>query len=339
MSKDNSNTSDQPKEVTTPEKGVDNVTPTTSRDNKLLEKQRLMAGQDFSMTKVDQSEIKKASEAQSSAFQLVDGHSVVAASKKASDKAAPVGEKHAMAIQPGEIQVDQGVSPRRKAEVEHWLQTVPDHLRQALLASHCKCRIIVNVNLSPDLAKEASEAARGQNHTIDQLPMFYSPSKNAIIFVDRASRTVQEQKVEAKVNASIDYQRRNGLQSYGDGKENLNNFDVKSLTYAGIERNGWHEMGHAIDQAVLKKFSARHDFDAAFQEGAKSLNTEERHRLNYFLTNKDELFAEIFAIKHVPDPKKQVSDEIILKHFSKLIKLMHDQAQVKDSSGTKHPLF
>jgi hypothetical protein len=376
MATENSNTPDRPTEVNQPAKsGDDNLKTARNVDNKVIEKQRLMEAQDFSVTKVDSNAIKQANQAPQSAFQVVDGGAVLAASKKSEaqaqpDRAAtvPAGgetvygasghkelpsskanhsdaaaektrDKQPNAIKPGEIEMEPGVSQKRRDEVEHWWQSVPPHLREAVLNSHCKARIIVNVDQSPALKQEASTEARGHHETIDQLPMFYSPSLNRIIFADKASRTAQEQQVQKKVDTTIEQQERGGVKTYGGGKENLNNFDVKSLSYASIERNGWHEMGHAIDQAVLHKFSASKDFKSAFAEGVASLNATDRASLSYFVNNKDELFAEVFALKHTPAEKRTPRDQLIVDHFSKLIKVMHDEAKVKDSAGHEHALF
>jgi hypothetical protein len=97
MTIEHSKNSDQTGEVNKPEKqsGDDSLKKDRTVDNKVIEKKRAIAAQDFSVSDIDTEAIKQANEARKNAFQLVDDGAVVAASKRPNAALAP--DSHATA--------------------------------------------------------------------------------------------------------------------------------------------------------------------------------------------------------------------------------------------------
>jgi len=317
--------------------GDDGLKAARTADNDLIQKQRLAASQGFSLSESETTAIKQANQAKQNAFALVEGGDVIASAKK-NDRRAGY-DKQLTTAKSDEIEIESGVSSKRRKEVETWWQSVPQFLREAVTSSGCKVKVIVNAELTPELKKEASEAARGHHISIDELPMFYSPSLKKIIFVDKPTKTAHEQQIQQQVEDSVKKEAKAGVQTYGDGAQNLNNFDAKSQSFANIKRNGWHEMGHSIDQAVLHGFSQRADYQTAFKHGLDSLPENLKNELSYFIHNRDEMFAEIFAIEHTPPAQRDKRDKDILDKFKELIKVMHEHAKVKNKDGSEQPIF
>lgn len=62
------------------------------------------------------------------------------------------------------------------------------------------------------------------------------------------------------------------MQTFGSSdRYNLDAVDPKIVSYDHIERNAWHEPGHALDWAALNGFSRRQDFLDAIQDGERAL--------------------------------------------------------------------
>lgn len=241
-----------------------------------------------------------------------------------------------------EILVASGVDRDYAKRVRDWWSVVPEHIRKLAVHAHTTIRVVNHINDDPRLLAAAREHARGHaEETVAHLPMFYSPQTNALVFASKPALTRSEQAEKDKVDAYANHQSLRGVQSFG--KSDPHAYDPKSRNFAALERNGWHELGHALEQMVLSRMAARSDFKNAFDEAVKKIPAEEKKALDYFVRSetgmprghehdgaRQELFAEIFAIRHIPDDQRTGRDRLILKRFEAVIKIM---------AADKHNLF
>ncbi len=165
--------------------------------------------------------------------------------------------------------------------------------------------ITVYAHSSDVPANLANQHARGhsQDQSTKHLPMFYEHRSKSLVFIEKPELTLVEQKWKDDVEETRKKQSQKGIQDFGP----LKNYDPKASRYAPIERNGWHELGHALDKAVLSGLTQKTAFDKAYHADISALSPKVIQDFHYFtapdLINnqkdfsraKQELFAELTA--------------------------------------------
>ncbi|MBP7862115.1 hypothetical protein KA183_10555 [bacterium] len=217
-----------------------------------------------------------------------------------------------------------GVSRKFWERVDNFARQVPHNLQSALVKN--QVRIIVYANSSQLPPGLAEEHARG--HTNFQknknLPMLYDVGNRAISFIEKPDLTDDEQSWKKSVEDTRNHIQSKGVQDYGP----LRDFDAKSIRYEPIERNGWHELGHAVDVAVLHGFTKGAEFDKAYKADMSRIPLNSPKWISYYVAPehtirlenqfdraKKELFAQIFAISLMPQSQLQQPDSILKELF------------------------
>ncbi len=199
--------------------------------------------------------------------------------------------------------VNPNVSKEFRARVDYFSRQIPSAMQDALVQSGVSITVYAHSSDVP--ANLANQHARGhsQDQSTKHLPMFYEHRSKSLVFIEKPELTLVEQKWKDDVEETRKKQSQKGIQDFGP----LKNYDPKASRYAPIERNGWHELGHALDKAVLSGFTQKTDFDKAYHADISVLSPKVIQDFRYFtapdLINnqknfsraKQELFAELAA--------------------------------------------
>jgi len=231
--------------------------------------------------------------------------------------------------------VNPNVSKEFRLRVDHFAKQIPFSIQQAL--SKNGVGITVYSNSSEVPSDLANRHARGHSYdqSIKNLPMFYEPRSKSLVFIEHPALTSVEQKWQDDAQKTVETNEKKGVLDL-----NLKNFDAKSVRYDPIERNGWHELGHAVEQTILQGLTKRADFNALFLRELKAINTPDLRDLSYF-TNPDnpkiepktyvrakqEVFAQIFLTFLMPNNKLNSQDRKLMKCFSQTGALIKSEAK------------
>ncbi len=199
--------------------------------------------------------------------------------------------------------VNPNVSNEFRTRVDYFSRQIPSAMQDALVRSGVSITVYAHSSDVP--ANLANQHARGhsQDQLTKNLPMFYEARNKSLVFIEHPALTSVEQGWKDDVEDTRKKQSQKGIQDFGP----LKNYDPKASRYAPIERNGWHELGHALDKAVLHGFTQNADFDKAYHADISVLSPKVLQDFQYFTApdlinnqkdfsrGKQELFAELAA--------------------------------------------
>jgi len=232
--------------------------------------------------------------------------------------------------------VNPNVSKEFRTRVDYFSRQIPSAMQDALVRSGVSITVYAHSSDVP--ANLANQHARGhsQDQLTKNLPMFYEARNKSLVFIEHPALTSVEQGWKDDVEDTRKKQSQKGIQDFGP----LKNYDPKASRYAPIERNGWHELGHAIDQAVLNGLTKRADYNVVFQKEVAAINEFDRKDLWYFTSPdstsanhktferaKQEVFAQLFLTIFLPRKNLNVQDLKLMKSFPQTFKLIKADAK------------
>lgn len=241
--------------------------------------------------------------------------------------------------------VNPNVSKEFRSRVDYFSRQIPPAMQDALVRSGVSITVYAQSSDVP--ANLANQHARGhsQDQSAKHLPMFYEPRSKALVFIEKPDLTPVEQGWKDDVEHTRETISKKGVSDFGP----LRDFDAKALRYAPIERNGWHELGHALDKAVLGGISDSAAFDAIYKSEYALLSPDDRRNLSYFVTPdynstkaetfqraKQEIFAELFLSLFVSEQLKSTRDLILKDTFPKTFRLIHQKISKLLQGSTDH---
>lgn len=234
------------------------------------------------------------------------------------------------------LEAHTGVSAKFAERVSAFVDQIPENLQKLAAAKGVTVAIYANSSQLPKYIVEGHARRHQGNETVGNLPTFYNAASKRLIFVEKPDLNPREQRAQDQIDRSQAVRGEKGVQSYGATAS----FDPKSLSYAPLERNGWHEFGHALDVTVFNGLSKDEKFDDAFQRARKQMSPAEIEYLSYFSAEelgitrahnfdaaRQELFAEFFAISHVRDsqsPSVQLAlrDRLLVAAFRPALEVL-----------------
>lgn len=225
------------------------------------------------------------------------------------------------------------VSAGFASRVGDFVHTIPPKLQSLMKDHHIGISVFANASQLPESIR-AVQARRHESHeTYSNLPMFYNPATNSIVIVEKPDLTKSEALAKDAVDQTRATNAAKGVQTFG--KE----YDPKAEHYQGIERNGWHELGHALDFTALHNMSQSKSFDAAFHAGlgrVAAMDASKQNVIGYFFradasagkgheydAAKQELLAEIVAAYRAPVSTRGARDQILIQAFPEVVNLMN----------------
>jgi hypothetical protein len=219
----------------------------------------------------------------------------------------PLPEKTAEQVK--QVEFKSGVSFDFKQSAKEWMQSLPADIVQK--TNDAGIRIIFADNAKQVVPNADQMPARGHSNgeTIAMQPGFYYPPLKAVVMVQHHDATPGEVRTRASNDA-------HGVSDFSFGSFNT--------------RKAWHELGHALDYAALKHFtqSSKQFVDAYDKECSTAQDSKFVAQWSYFAHkgnagSREELFAEIFSLKHNPRP--DASQKAMLEHFDGIVKIMQAQ--------------
>lgn len=224
-----------------------------------------------------------------------------------------------------------GVSSAFVKRVNDFVHSIPVHLQSTMREQHIGVSVFSNSSQLPGSIR-AMQARRHSGESYSNLPMFYNPATKSIVVVEKPDLTASEASSKQAVDETQEHNAAKGVQTFG--KE----YDPKVARYQGIERNGWHELGHALDFTALHNMSKSKSFDAAFRSGLKrvaALDSYQQKEIEYFFradgtgakgheydAPKQELLAELFAAYRAPASTQSKRDRMLVTAFPEVVNLM-----------------
>lgn len=233
-----------------------------------------------------------------------------------------------------------GVSEQFRRRVDCFAQAIPAHLQKLVGEKGVGISVYATSDQLPEQVRNMQVRRHASGETYGHLPMFYDPTHKQLVFVEKPKLTAYENTVKQSFDNAEAERRTAGVQSYG----RLAEFDPKSISYDPIERNGWHELGHAVDKAGLGGFSQTKEFQAAFMKDLEKIRIPESSPdpLEYYVrpetttgrsisyaAAREELFAELFAISRLPIGLRKRSDAWKLESFPKVARVISRHALLK----------
>ncbi len=219
------------------------------------------------------------------------------------------------------LQVGTNVSQEFQSRVDYFARQIPSGLQESLIRSGVGITVYAHSSDVPSDLADQHARGHSQDQLTKNLPMFYEARSKSIVFIEKPDLTPVEQNWKDDVEYTRESLRKKGIQDFGS----LRDFDAKAIRYAPIERSGWHELGHAIDIAVLGKLSESKEFDALFRKELASLTAAQLRDLSYFVQPdntvtdskklekaKQEAFAEM-VLTLLINPDKQTKRDLSLR--------------------------
>lgn len=200
------------------------------------------------------------------------------------------------------MQVGNKVSKQFLTRVDNFSRQIPQTFQSALTSKGVTIVIYSDSSEVPPILANRHAAGHSREQLTKNLPMFFEPRSKSLVFIEKPALTPGEQNWQKKLKDVQTTFTNKGVQDF-----RISNRDAKTFRYAPLERNGWHELGHALDQEVLNKFTSSPEFDKAYMADLLSIAPAVRTKYAYFTKPensngtldfsrpKKELFAELAA--------------------------------------------
>lgn len=192
------------------------------------------------------------------------------------------------------------VSQKFKTLVSRFILSIPGPIQHLMAENDIRLSLYAHEKQIPGKILEEHSIIHLVNEPIEHLPYLYEPFSKTLIAIE------------------------------------LKEFPISAID--AIIKNGWHELGHAIDHGVLKNFSHKKAFDDEFNKGLSLLTEEDKIAGGIFVkpdpslpfkqqysTAKKELFAELFALHHSKPINPTRRERMLLINFEVVINLMEEQ--------------
>jgi hypothetical protein len=218
------------------------------------------------------------------------------------------------------------VTDEFKNRVRIFLKRIPANLREIVRKNGCEVLVVGNLSeVDPDLASQSAQR-HPDGEVVGNLPAFYEPRLNAIVFAEKPDLAAREQETTGRFNRTRKFLEQLGICFYGE---------LAPKSYASLAQCGAHEFGRALDKA-MSNFSSSFEFEHAFQQDLAKISEKEKNTLWYYTapnapradqqcghqSAKEELFAELFAVNQGLGAAHPEVDELLIKKFPAVNRLI-----------------